>query len=313
VAPGFHSASRLAYHGFEQGGGLANLRDIRRRIRTVRKTQQITRAMRMVAAAKLRRAQNAILAARPYSQRIWATLYEVGRREAGLEHPLLRARERRERLEVLVITSDRGLCGSYNANAVKAAEAAIAEQKTEFREVVVSTIGQKGTDYFKRRRPLVRSWRIGQTVEWALAVDVAQHVAERYEDRSVDGVVVVFNEFVSALTQRPLAVKLLPLVPDFSRLREYEAAEGREPYTIEPDPQALMNTLVPQALEYSIWRGLLENQAGEFAARMTAMEAATRNTQELIRALDLQYNRARQAAITRELVEIVSGAEALKS
>jgi F-type H+-transporting ATPase subunit gamma len=292
---------------------LATLRDIRRRIRTVRKTQQITRAMRMVAAAKLRRAQNAILAARPYSQRIWATLYEVGRRETGLEHPLLRARARRDRVEVLVITSDRGLCGSYNANAIKAAEAAINEQSTEFSEVVVSTIGQKGTDYFKRRRTLARSWRIGASVEWALAVDVAQHVAARYEDGSVDGVVVVFNEFVSALTQRPQVVKLLPLVPDFSRLRDYEAAEGREPYSIEPDPQALMNTLVPQALEYSIWRGLLENQAGEFAARMTAMEAATRNTQELIRSLDLKYNRARQAAITRELVEIVSGAEALKS
>jgi F-type H+-transporting ATPase subunit gamma len=277
----------------------------------VKKTQQITRAMRMVAAAKLRRAQNAILAARPYSQRIWATLYEVGRRETGLEHPLLRARDRRERLEVLVITSDRGLCGSYNANAIKAAEAAIVEQGAEFSEVVVSTIGQKG--------PTTSSAAAGSSAAGGSDRACSGHSPSTSRSTSPCGTraarsgVVVFNEFVSALTQRPQVVKLLPLVPDFSRLRHYEVAAGREPYSSEPDAQALMNTLVPQALEYSIWRGLLENHAGEFAARLTAMEAATRNTQELIRSLDLRYNRARQAAITRELVEIVSGAEAPKS
>ena len=290
---------------------MATLRDIRRRIRSVEKTQQITSAMRMVAAAKLRRAQNAILAARPYSQRIWATLYEVGRRESGLEHPLLRPHERHERLEVLVISSDRGLCGAYNANAIKAATAAIAEGLTEFRQVVVSTVGQKATEHFRRRHSLARSWSIGARVEYALAVEIAKHLADRYESGEIDGVVVVFNEFVSALTQRPQTVRLLPLVPDFSRLRSYDPDQGREPYEIEPSPAAVMEALVPLALEYSVFRGLLENQAGEYAARMTAMESATRNTEELIRSLTLQFNRARQAAITRELVEIVSGAEAL--
>jgi F-type H+-transporting ATPase subunit gamma len=290
---------------------MATLRDIRRRIRGVKKTQQITRAMRMVAAAKLRRAQNAILAARPYSQQIWATLYEVGRRETGLEHPLLQPRQRRERLEVVVISSDRGLCGAYNANAIKAAEAAIGENLAEFREIVVSTVGQKATDYFKRRRTLVRSWRTGSLVDYALAVQIAEHLATRYESGEIDGAVVVFNEFVSALAQRPQSVRLLPLVPEFSRVRSYAADQGHEPYEIEPSPQAVMEVLVPLALEYSVFRGLLENQAGEFAARMTAMESATRNSEEMIRSLSLQFNRARQAAITRELVEIVSGAEAL--
>lgn len=293
---------------------MATLRDIRRRIRTVQKTQQITRAMRMVAAAKLRRAQNAVLAARPYSQNIWATLYEIGRRETGLEHPLLRPHERRERLELHVITSDRGLCGAYNANAIKLAEAAIAENLAEYREVVVSTAGQKATDHFKRRRPLARSWRIGANVDYALAVEIAQYFSERYESGEIDGVEVVFNEFVSALTQRPQRVRLLPLAPDFSRLRSYEpgeAGEEREPYEFEPSAKGVLEVLVPLALEYSVFRGLLENQAGEHAARMKAMESATRNTEELIRSLNLQFNRIRQAAITRELVEIVSGAEAL--
>jgi F-type H+-transporting ATPase subunit gamma len=290
---------------------MATLREIKRRIRGVQKTQQITSAMRMVAAAKLRRAQNAVLAARPYSQRIWATLYEIGRRETALDHPLLRPRERRERLELLVISSDRGLCGAYNSNAVKLAQATIAESLAEFREVAVSTVGQKATDYFKRRRPPVRSWRTGPRVEYPLAVEIAEHLATRFEAGEVDGVEVVFNEYASALVQRPQRVRLLPLVPEFSRLRSYEPGEERQPYEFEPSPQGVLEVLVPLALEYSVYRGLLENQAGEHAARMTAMESATRNTEELIRSLNLQYNRARQAAITRELVEIVSGAEAL--
>jgi len=290
---------------------VATLRDIRRRIRTVRKTQQITRAMRMVAAAKLRRAQHAVLAARPYSQRIWATLHEIGRRETGLDHPLLRVRERRRRLELVVISSDRGLCGAYNANAIKTGAAAIREGLADFPEVVVSAVGRKATEHFARQRPLVRSWAIGSRVEYSLAVEIAAHLGARYETGEIDGVEVVFNEFVSALTQRTQRVRLLPIVPEFPRMIGYEQGDGREPYEFEPSPEGVLQVLVPLALEYSVYRALLENQAGEYAARMTAMEAATRNTEELIRSLALQFNRARQAAITRELVEIVSGAEAL--
>jgi F-type H+-transporting ATPase subunit gamma len=290
---------------------MATLRDIKRRIRGVQKTQQITSAMRMVAAAKLRRAQDAIFAARPYSQQLWATMFEISRREKGLEHPWLKAHERRERLEVVVITSDRGLCGAYNMNTLKAAQAAIAERGSEFREVDVSAAGRKAIEYYRRRRPLETSWTFAGGGGYPLAVEIAQHLAKRYESGEVDEVVAVFSEFVSALTQRPQVVRILPLIPDFSRVREYAEDEGLEPYDIEPSPKAVLDTLAPLALEFSIYRALLENQAGFYAAQMTAMESATRNTEELIRSLSLKYNRARQAAITKELVEIVSGAEAL--
>jgi F-type H+-transporting ATPase subunit gamma len=290
---------------------MATLRDIKRRIRSVQKTQQITSAMRMVAAAKLRRAQDAILAARPYSQQLWATMFEIARREKGLEHPWLKLHDRRERLEVLVITSDRGLCGAYNMNTLKAAEAAIAERAAEFREVDVSSAGRKATEYLRRRRPVEASWTFAGGSGYKLAAEIGQHLAQRYESGEVDEVIAVFSEFVSALTQRPQVVRILPLVPDFSRVREYAEGEGTEPYEIEPGPRAVLDTLAPLALEFSIYRALLENQAGFYAAQMTAMESATRNTEELIRSLSLKYNRARQAAITKELVEIVSGAEAL--
>jgi F-type H+-transporting ATPase subunit gamma len=211
-----------------------------------------------------------------------------------------------------VIASDRGLCGAFNANVLKAGAAALAERSKQFEHVSVSTVGRKAAEFVRRRRPLARSWLIGQGVNMALVQEIGQYLAERYVSGAVDEVVVVGNEFVSALTQRPAIVRLLPLVPEFSRVRTYAEDAGREPFEIEPSATALLDALVPQALEFSIYRALLESQAGEHAARMTAMESATRNTEELIRSLTLQFNRARQAAITKELMEIVSGAEALK-
>jgi F-type H+-transporting ATPase subunit gamma len=291
---------------------MATQKEIKRRIRTVEKTQQITSAMRMVSAAKLRRAQDAILALRPYSEQIWATMYEVGRRQPELSHPLMQVRPEPKRLEVLVIASDRGLCGAFSANVLKAGVALLAERAGQFEQVFVSTVGRKAAEFVRRRRPLQKSWLIGQGVAFGLARDVAAYLATRYESGAVDEVVVVVNEFVSALTQRPNAVRVLPIVPEFSRVRSYAEDAGREPYEIEPNPNRLLEVLVPQALEFTIYRGLLESQAGEHAARMTAMESATRNTEELISSLTLQFNRARQAAITKELMEIVSGAEALK-
>jgi F-type H+-transporting ATPase subunit gamma len=291
---------------------MANQKEIKRRIRSVEKTQQITSAMRMVSAAKLRRAQDAILALRPYSEQIWATMYELGRRHSELVHPLLQVRPEPKRLEVLVIASDRGLCGAFNANVLKAGAALLQERAGKYEQVVVSTVGRKAAEFVRRRRPLEKSWLIGQGVSFGLAREVAEHLAARYASGAVDEVIVIVNEFVSALTQRPTVVRLLPLVPELSRVRTYAEDAGREPYTIEPDAQRLLDVLVPQALEFSIYRALLESQAGEHAARMTAMESATRNTEELIRSLTLQFNRARQAAITKELMEIVSGAEALK-
>jgi F-type H+-transporting ATPase subunit gamma len=239
-------------------------------------------------------------------------MYALGRRHGELVHPLLEQRAEPKRLEVLVVASDRGLCGAFNAAVLKAGAALLAERGAQFEQVFVSTIGRKAADFVRRRRPVEKSWLIGQGVDFTFARDVAGYLAARYQSGAVDEIVVVFSEFVSALTQRPTVVRLLPLVPEFSRVRTYAEKAGLEPFEIEPDPKHVLDVLVPQALEFSIYRGLLESQAGEHAARMAAMESATRNTEELIRSLTLQFNRARQAAITKELMEIVSGAEALK-
>lgn len=288
---------------------MPNLKDIKRRIGTVENTQQITSAMRMVSAAKLRRAQDAILAARPYAQKMYATLGEVGKRQKDAEHPLLQAHEKQTVLEVVVVTSDRGLCGGFNANALKAGERVIAEQGPSFDKVVVTAIGRKAAEYFAKRQEIARSWTGLANIGVKDATAIANHLSERYIGGEIDRAVIVYNEFVSAMTQRPNIDQLLPL----SAEEEIEdAGDGSAmPFEIEPDAASLLNVLVPQALEFSIYRALLENQAGEHAARMTAMESATRNTEDLIKSLTLQYNRARQAAITKELVEIVSGAEAL--
>ena len=291
---------------------MATLRDIRRRIRTVQKTQQITSAMRMVSAAKLRRSQDLILAARPYGQRLWATIGDLGHRQKGIDHPLMRPHGERNRAEVLVVTSDRGLCGAFNANTLKRAEIQIAQLASEgLREGAVSVVGRKAQEYFRKRRALAAAWLAGGTVEVAQAERIAAHLARRYEAGEIDEAWVVVSEFVSALTQTPRAVRVLPFVPQESRFREWKDGDTEPPLRIEPDERRVLETLVPVAFEFAIYQMLLENQASEHAARMTAMESATRNTEELIASLTLKYNRARQAAITKELVEIVSGAEAL--
>ncbi len=286
---------------------MPNLKDIKRRITSVEKTQQITRAMRMVAGAKLRRAQEAIESARPYAERMRATLAEVAKAQSDSEHPLLVSHERTENVEFLVVTSDRGLCGAFNANIIKVADAAIAKRKNLGR--TISTAGSKARDLLGRRfgKDLGEHYPQDGWVTYAQAADAAAYVSKRYAEGEVDEVVLVYSEFVSAMTQTPREVRLLPFTAEGGDDTDAEAL----PYEIEPDPAKLLSVLVPKAVEVEIFRALLENQAGEHAARMAAMESATRNTEELIESLTLQYNRARQAAITKELVEIVSGAEAL--
>jgi F-type H+-transporting ATPase subunit gamma len=292
---------------------LATLRDIRRRIHSVEKTQQITSAMRMVAAAKLRRAQDAIIAARPYADQMFATLEEIGRRALEAEHPLLEQRPNKRAVEVVVVTSDRGLCGAFNSNAVKRAEALIAEFESRFESVSIALVGRKGLDYFRRRRAarISRTWTGIATVEYRHAAEIAGYVSERFVAGDVDEVVFVYSEFVSALVQEPRVLHALPIVPEASN-DGAEVGDEAVPYDIEPDAKTLYGLLLPNALDFNVYRVLLESQAGEQAARMTAMESATRNTEELIRNLTLQFNRARQAAITKELVEIVTGAQALE-
>jgi F-type H+-transporting ATPase subunit gamma len=282
-----------------------NLKDIQRRIGSVKKTQQITRAMRMVAGAKLRRAQDSISAARPYADRLRATLAEVARSNRDAEHPLLQPRPQLRQTEVVVITSNRGLCGAFNSNVLKHAAALVAEREGRGIPVVVTTAGRKATDYFRRRgRRIVTDWEHEAWISYGRAVTIAGSVSKRYAEGEADEVLLVYSEFVSPMTQRPRDVRLLPVVAE-------EEADAALPFEIEPNPASLLAVLVPKAVEATVYRALLENQAGEHAARMTAMESATRNTEELIDKLTLQFNRARQAAITKELVEIVSGAEAL--
>jgi len=284
-----------------------SLKDIKRRITSVQKTQQITRAMRMVAGAKLRRAQEAIESARPYAERMRATLAEVARAQRDAEHPLLEERDEVRALELVVVTSDRGLCGAFNSNVIKRAQAALdARPGVPFE---ITSAGRKGQEAFRKRYPDRMGSHHPQEgwVAYGEAAEIAARVSGRFARGEVDEVVLVYSEFVSALSQQPREVRLLPFRTD-------DAAQGAEdalPYEIEPDPEKLLSVLVPKAVEVEVYRALLENQAGEHAARMAAMESATRNTEELIESLTLQYNRARQAAITKELVEIVSGAEAL--
>ena len=291
---------------------MANLRDIKRRIVSVQSTQKITSAMKMVAAAKLRRAQEAIENARPYATRMRATLEEVSKGSLDEGHPLLDVHDERKSLELIVITSDRGLAGAFNSAVLKEADALLAEREGEFETVGLTLLGKKAGEYFSRRRPgqINHSAPIDGDVDYQQAADVARELARRYAAGDLDEVVLIFSEFVSTMTQKPVRAQLLPFTPP-------EAEEGAESeevggYEIEPDPEALLKALVPKAVEIEVFRALLENQAGEHAARMTAMEAATKNTEELIEKLTLEYNRARQAAITGELVEIVTGAQALE-
>jgi F-type H+-transporting ATPase subunit gamma len=297
---------------------MPSLKDIRRRITSVEKTQQITSAMRMVAAAKLRRATDAILAARPYAERMRDTLAEVAAAGVDVRHPLLETRDEVRNVEVVVLVSDRGLCGGFNANVLKAAEALVAQREKDGVAVSLTVIGRKANDFFKRRRAAQIAEVVTgiARVEYGQAVRVASRLADRFAGGEVDQVTLVYSEFVSTMTQRPQTVQLLPFVAEPAGPAEVvessRSSDGwKLPYHIEPSPEKLLEALVPRALEVQVFRALLENQAGEHAARMTAMESATRNTEELIESLTLQYNRARQAAITRELVEIVSGAEAL--
>ncbi len=296
---------------------MANLRDIKRRITSVQSTQKITSAMKMVAAAKLRRAQEAIENARPYAVRMRATLEEVSKGPLEEPHPLLTVHEEKRNLEIVVVTSDRGLAGGFNSAVIKTTEALIEERAEEFEKIGLTLLGKKAVDHFRRHRPrqITFDSPIGGDVTYQQAADVARELARRYAAEELDEVVVIYSEFVSTMTQTPVVSRLLPFMPpesdDVSAAKDGGAEEALS-YEIEPDPEALLATLVPKAVETEVFRALLENQAGEHAARMTAMESATKNTEDLIESLTLQYNRARQAAITSELVEIVTGAQALE-
>jgi F-type H+-transporting ATPase subunit gamma len=295
---------------------MPNLLDIRRRIKSVKNTQQITKAMKMVSAAKLRRAQDRVVTARPFANKMGEVLGELAKRTSeDFHHPLLDLRGD-QRYLLALITADKGLCGGFNTNLTKAAQAFIRDNSDKTVELVA--IGRKGRDFFRNRRAAIAGEFIGITgkgrVEFSEALEVAQYIINLYtEDTGIDKVFLVYNEFKSVLSQRVVLEQLLPI----SRAKAEEAeGKSQQPVTLidyiyEQPPEELFSNLLPRLVETQIFRALLESVASEQGARMTAMDSASKNASELIDSLTLNMNRVRQAAITNEIIEVVSGAAAL--
>ncbi len=291
---------------------MPSLLDIRRRIRAVKSTQQITKAMKMVAASRLRRAQERIQQARPFATEMLRVLNSLATRVDPASHPLLderRVARAGGKALLFVITADRGLCGSFNTNAIKAASTFIVENAD--REVALGLIGRRGRDYFARRGFEVRYEQVNlfQALQYGHAQRIAQAAVEAFTLGQVDSVYLVYNEFRSVMSQRIVVERLLPI----PRL-EIEPLAGGSPqidYLYEPTPEELFTTLIPRHVEVQVYRALLESNAAFYAAQMTAMDSASRNAAEMIDGLTLYMNKVRQAAITREIIEVVSGAGAL--
>ena len=295
---------------------MASLRDIRKRIRSVKSSQKITKAMKLVAASKLKRAQEAIAAARPYAEEIGTLLQRVAARAAkeadSAPHPLLDVRPA-HRVLLVVITSDRGLCGAFNATVLRRAERFLAEHHDK--QVEIATVGRKAREYFRNRQ--VHATRdfpalLGE-LSFQKAYDIAQGLAAEYIDLKLDAVYLLYNEFKSAISQKIVVRDVLPVAVAAPEAGNQDAGRDTDSvdYIYEPDRTTVLEHLIPRYVATQVWRALLESVASEHGARMTAMDSATRNARELTEKLTLQYNRARQATITRELMDIVGGAEAL--
>ena len=285
---------------------MATLKIIRKRISSVKSTQKITKAMKMVSAAKLRRAQEAATAARPYAEKLTALLHNVAARVGETTHPLLQTRTEERSVHVLLVTADRGLCGGYNTNLIRKAEALTQERGRE--HVRMTIVGRRGFDYFKKRNVHIVDKHInlfGGPGD-ALARSLAEQLAREFADGTTDGVYLIYSRFRSALVQVPTVEQLLPITA--------ESAAGAETldYLYEPNAAGLLDRLLRQYVTVLIHRAFLEAVASEHGARMTAMDSATNNASDMINRLTLDMNRARQATITKELMEIVGGAEALK-
>lgn len=286
---------------------MATLRDIQRRIKSVQSTQKITRAMKLVAASKLRRAQERIVAARPYAGKMAELLGNLVTGADGDTHPLLEQREGPRR-QIVIITADKGLAGAFNSNIIRRSlEFVRASNTTELTLVVV---GRKARDFYRRRHYTIKRDMIGfwDRLAFSHAQELADYFMQQYLDNEVDEVHLMYNEFRSVASQRPVRQQLLPIPKTEG---EGEAAETVD-YIYEPSPQAILGDLLPRHVRMQVYRALMESLAGEYGARMTAMEAATKNAKEIIEVLTIQYNKARQEKITKELLDIVGGAEALK-
>ena len=295
---------------------MPNLLDIRRRIKSVKNTQQITKAMKMVSAAKLKRAQDRVVTARPFANKMTEVLGELAKRtDENFHHPLLDIRGD-ERYLLVLITADKGLCGAFNTNLTKAAQAFIKDHPDK--KVELLPVGRKGRDFFRNRHATLVGEFLGLTgkgrVEFSEALEVARYIIKLYsEDTSIDKVFLVYNEFKSVLSQRVVLEQLLPVSrakPDEPEARSPQAVSLVD-YIYEQPPAEMFGRLLPRLVETQIFRALLESVASEHGARMTAMDSASKNASELIDTLTLNMNRIRQAAITNEIIEVVSGAAAL--
>ncbi len=288
---------------------MATLKAIRKRISSIRNTQQITKAMKMVSAAKLRRAQEAAVRARPYAEKMTELLKNVSARVSSEAHALLQPREEKK-IQLVLFTSDRGLCGGYNANLIRAAEAFMRKNAGD-KEIEITLVGRKGADHYRRRRANVVDRYIGILAKPAdeLAAEIAQKLTARFVAGETDAVYILYSSFRSALSQVPTLEKLLPVA--LAETSESEAQQQTE-YLYEPGVEELLASLLPRITDVALQRALLEATASEHGARMTAMDSATTNASKMMGSLTLQMNRARQASITRELMEIVGTAEALK-
>jgi F-type H+-transporting ATPase subunit gamma len=287
---------------------MATLRDIKLRIKGVQNTQQITKAMKMVAAAKLRRAQESILNARPYARKISTMLSHLVTEEDKAENPYISPREVKN-VAVVVVTADRGLCGAFNTNIVKESFRYIESLRNESLNPFVYCVGKKGYDFYNKRNFELTGYTTGifNLLKYEYALSITKKLIELYLDGKVDRVIIIYNEFKSIIQQRIVTEQFLP-VPV-----EEEEVKVLPNYIYEPDQQSIFNYLLPKHLKAQMWRIFLESNAAEFGARMTAMDNATTNAKELIRTLQLKYNKERQAAITKEILEIVSGANALRA
>ena len=291
---------------------MPSLQSLRRKIAAFKNTQKITKAMKMVAAAKLKRSQDRILAARPYAHKMRGVLSNLSQRVNRSAHPLLQKREGRK-IEVLVVTSDRGLCGGFNGNIVRRSAEFVRQCESRGLHVTLSIVGRKGRDYFRRRTwPIRQEWTgVFDKLSFEHAIDIGGDVTDHFIKGTFDELYVVYNEFKSAIQQRVIVEKLLPVDVAVEFGAQAEGTTGGS-YLYEPEESELLNVLVPKHFQIQAYRILLESAAAEHGARMAAMDGATRNAGQLIKKVTLYYNKTRQAAITKELMDIVGGAEALK-
>jgi len=285
---------------------MPNIRDIRRRIKSVRNTGQITKAMKMVAAAKLRRAEETMMRSRPYSAKLEEVVGALSMRAAEGSHALMTEREERK-IRILVVTADRGLCGAFNSNLLRHALGFIREKSGSGIEVAADLVGRKARDFFKRREVVTDKIWIGLSSrpEYEKAAEVAEFETDKFLEGGCDAVYIVYNEFKTLITQKITIKKLLPFP------KEEGKTMFEERFIFEPSEEEILKTLLPKQLAFTVYQALLESYASEQGARMAAMENATRSAKEMIDKLTLYANRVRQAGITKEIIEVVSGAEAL--